>query len=87
MSILDTVELSLANFRPKTHRQFVAFAIADRFGDSKNLARYLNVCALHPKNVLLEAARLSEGEAHKDGSSPVVAFFRLLEKWGDKEDA
>ena len=87
MPILDTVEASLANFRPKTHRQFVVFNIARRFDDLHNLARYLNVCDAHPKNILVEAARLAERHASIEGSSPIDRFFALLEEWGRKEAA
>jgi hypothetical protein len=86
MSILDTVEASLKDFRPKTHRQFVAFNIASRFDDLPNLARYLNVCEDHPKKVLLEAARLAEARSARDGVSRVDAFFALLEEWRRRED-
>jgi hypothetical protein len=87
MSILDTVEASLQHFRPKTQRQFVVFNIASRFDDLNNLARYLNVCGAHPKKALLEAARLAEERAARDGSSPVGTFFELLTDWSRKEAA
>ena len=87
MSILDTVEASLANFRPRTHRQFVVFNIARRFNDLSNLARYLNVCDAHPKKVLLEAARLAERHAGVVGASAIDRFFALLEEWARKEAA
>jgi hypothetical protein len=85
MPILDTVEQSLATFRPKTHRQFIVFNIARRFDDLYNLARYLNVCDAHPKNILLEAARLAERHAAVDGGSAIDRFFALLEQWAGKE--
>jgi len=87
MPILDTVEASLANFRPKTHRQFVVFNIARRFDDLYNLARYLNVCDSHPKRVLLEAARLAERHVAVEGGSAIDRFFGLLEDWARKEAA
>ena len=87
MPILDTVEASLANFRPKTHRQFVVFNIARRFDDLHNLARYLNVCDAHPKRVLLEAARLAERHATVEGGSAIDRFFALLQDWAGKEAA
>ncbi len=86
MPILETVEKGLKDFRPKTHRQFVVFNIAQRFGDLANLARYLNVCDGHPKKVLLEAARLAEQHALRDETSPVEVFFRLLAEWRREED-
>jgi hypothetical protein len=87
MTILDTVERSLANFRPKSHRQFVAFNIARRFDDLYHLAKYLNICEGHPKKVLLEAARLAERHAAGDAETPRDRFFALLEVWGRKEAA
>ena len=81
MSILETVENSLKDFRPKTHRQFVVFNIAQRFDDLADLARYLYVCDAHPKKVLLEAARLAEQQALRDHTSPVEMFFKLLAEW------
>jgi hypothetical protein len=86
MPILDVVEAGLKDFRPKTHRQFIVFNIASRFNDVPNLARYLNVCD-HPKKALLEAARLAEQQALRDGHSPIEPFFQLLEEWGRKEAA
>jgi hypothetical protein len=86
MPILNTVEASLKDFRPKTPRQFVILNIATRFNDLPNLARYLNACEHHPKSVLLEAARLAEQASFHDGRSPVEPFFaRLAER--DREEA
>jgi len=79
MSILDSVEASLKDFRPKTHRQLIVFNIAARFDDLSNLARYLNVCDLHPKRVLLEERAL------KDGMKLPDAFFQLLLEWRREE--
>ena len=87
MPILDTVENSLKNFRPKTHRQFIVFSIASRFDDLGRLARYLNICDAHPKKVLIEAARLAEQHALTTGDSPAAKFFALLEDWSGKEAA
>lgn len=86
MTILKAVEDSLKDFRPKTHRQFVAFNVASRFNDLPNLARYLNVCD-RPKRVLLEAARLAEQQTLADGANPIQVFFDLLEDWQRKEAA
>lgn len=87
MPILDTIEDSLKHFRPKTHRQFVVLNIARRFDDLPNLARYLNVCDQHPKNVLLEAARRAETRALQEGARPQELFFRLLSEWSREEAA
>lgn len=86
MPILDTVEASLTHFRPKTHRQFVAFNIASRFEDLPNLARYLNVCD-QPKKMLLEAARLAEQKTMREGANRVETFFELLNDWQRREAA
>lgn len=85
MSILETVEHSLQHFRPKTHRQFIVFNIARRFDDLSDLARYLNICDLHPKKVLIEAARLAERNAPEDARPPAERFFALLEDWRRRE--
>lgn len=86
MDILDSVEAGLKDFRPKTHRQLVVFNIAARFADLANLARYLNVCDRHPKRVLLEAARLAQQRALKDGVKASDAFFQLLAEWRREEE-
>jgi hypothetical protein len=86
MSVLDAVETSLKDFRPKTHRQFVVFNIAMRFNDVPNLARYLNLC-YHPKKDLLEAARGAELESFRTGQPAVEPFFRRLAERDRKEAA
>ena len=85
MTILERVEAGLTDFRPKTHRQFVAFNIASRFDDLAHLARYLNVCDAHPRKVLVEAARLAEQRAPHDPVPRIEAFFTFLEDWQGKE--
>ena len=85
MPILDTVEHSLKNFRPRTHRQFVVFSIARRFDDLSHLARYLNISEAHHNKVLLEAARLAEQRAREDGRPAAAWFFDLLEDWRGRE--
>lgn len=78
MPILERVEASLAEFRPKNQREFVALQIARRFDDVDRLAQYLLVAPQHPKRVLLEAARLAASQA---GPTVPAAdrFFQLLE--------
>jgi hypothetical protein len=85
MAILDAVEASLRDFRPKTHRQFVVFSIATRFNDLSNLARYLNASEGHPKRVLLEAARVAERRAQDGGAHAPDVFFGLLADWRREE--
>ena len=86
MHILNEVEASLKDFRPKTPRQFVIVNIATRFNDLPNLARYLNACEHHSRTALLEAARLAEQGSFEDGRSPVEAFFARLAN-RDREEA
>lgn len=81
MSVLDSVDASLKDFRPKNHRQFVIFNLARQFDDLPNLARYLRVADAHPKRVLLEAARLAQRRVVEEGGSAVEHFFDLLEGW------
>lgn len=86
MTILDRVEESLKDFRPKTNRQFVAYNIASRFQDLRNLARYLNLCDRYPKRVMLEAAKLAEDEAKRDSQiNRIERFFELLAKLDGEE--
>ena len=84
MLLLDAVEASLKDFRPKTHRQFVVFNIATRFNDVSNLARYLNVC-YQPKRVLLAAARAAEQISFRTGEAPIEPFFQFLADQDRKE--
>jgi hypothetical protein len=64
----------------------VVYNIASRFDDLAHLVRYLNVCT-HPKKVLIEAARLAEQQAMRDGTNHIELFFQLLEDWQRKEAA
>jgi len=85
MSILGAVEASLKDFRPKNHRQFTVRNIARRFNDLPNLAKYLLVCERHPKNVLLEAARLADQQSKAEGIAASMRFFELLDKFAREE--
>ena len=87
MSILGAVEASLKDFRPKNHRQFTVRNIARRFNDLPNLAKYLLVCERHPKNLLLEAARLAQQQAQAEGIHAPDRFFELLERFARQEAA
>lgn len=84
-TILERVEDWLRDFRPRTHRQFVALQICRRFDDLPNLARYLQGAERHPKKVLLEAARLAGQRGPDDGPAAKV-FFELLDQF-EKEAA
>lgn len=80
----STLDVDPLHFRPRTHRQVTVLNVASRFDDLRNLARYLNVCD-RTQAELLEAARVAEQRAFRDGTSPVDAFFALLEDWSRKE--
>jgi hypothetical protein len=82
--ILDHVERELRDFRPRTHREFVALQICQRFDDLLNLVRYLQVCQQHPKRVLLEAARLAMVRGTPDGRPVTELFFELLRQFGQE---
>ena len=84
--ILDTVDRSLRDFRPRTQRELVALQIARRFHDTHRLARYVLVAQDHPKRVLLEAARLAILR-HELNRTPVPdLFFEILASF-DKAEA
>jgi hypothetical protein len=83
-SILERVEHSLADFRPRNQREFVALQIARRFQDTHRLARYLTVARDHPKKVMLEAARLAVLRQQLNRASAPELFFELIDEF-DKE--
>jgi hypothetical protein len=80
MTVLERVEQSLESFRPRNRKEFYILQIALRFNDVGRLARYLNAAEPHPKNVLLEAARLSAKRADESGKPAPHIFFDLLEE-------
>jgi hypothetical protein len=84
MTILERVEHSLESFRPRNRKEFVVLQIAQRFNDESNLARYLNVCQQHPKNVLLEAARLAAKQHETSGEALPNIFFELLTQFREE---
>jgi hypothetical protein len=79
--ILDRVEESLADFRPKNQREFVALQIALRFHDAHRLAKYLIVAKSHGKKVMLEAARLALLRHELNRTSTGNLFFEAIEKF------
>jgi hypothetical protein len=81
MTVLERVEQSLESFKPRNRKEFVVLQIAQRFGDTGRLARYLNVASEHPKNVLLEAARLAAKRAEESGQPAPLHFFDLLDEF------
>jgi hypothetical protein len=81
MTVLERVEQSLESFKPRNRREFVVLQIAQRFNDIGRLAKYLNAAGEHPKNVLLEAARLATKRAEESGQSAPLHFFDLLDEF------
>jgi hypothetical protein len=76
--VLDRVDASLQEFRPRNQAEFVALQIARRFHDTHRLARYVLAAKDHPKRVLLEAARLAILR-HELNRTPLSdLFFELL---------
>ena len=85
VDILDAVEHSLDDFRPRTSREFVALQIARRFDDLGRLARFLNIGRDCPKNLMLEAARLAAQQAPADLRQAADRFFDLVEQFRKEE--
>ena len=77
-NVLEHVEGSLAAFRPKTQREFVALQIARRFHDTHRLARYVLAARDHPKRLMLEAARIAMLRHELNRSSLGDLFFEIL---------
>jgi hypothetical protein len=78
MDILEQVERSLADFRPRNQREFVALQIARRFDDLKRLPRYLQAAQQHPKHVMLEAARTAVLRHELNRTPTSELFFEIL---------
>jgi hypothetical protein len=83
--ILESVEQSLINFRPRSQREFVALQVARRFNDLDRLAKYINAARNVPKKVFLEAARLATKRADETGGPVTTILFELLDKFGEQE--
>jgi len=81
--VLDGVEQSLTNFRPKTGREYVALQIAKRFDDTHRLARYLVVARDHPKRVMLEAARQALLRRDLNRTPAGDLFFEVLAEFDE----
>jgi hypothetical protein len=80
-TLLDQVDRSLANFRPKNGREYVALQIARRFHDTHRLGRYLLAAQQHPKRVLLEAARQAILRQELNRTSAGDLFFEVLHEF------
>jgi hypothetical protein len=78
MSILERVEASLADFQPRTQREFVALQIARRFDDLHRLPRYVLAAQRHSKRVLLEAARTAALQRALNRAPTSDLFFEIL---------
>jgi hypothetical protein len=78
MSILEQVEATLADFRPRNQREFVALQIAKRFDDLHRLPRYLLVAARHDKQTMLEAARTAVLRHELNRTPTAELFFEIL---------
>lgn len=78
MPILDQIDASLADFRPRNAREFVALQLARRFDDLPHLARYLVAASRHSKRALLGAAQEARLR-HELNRAPLAdLFFDIL---------
>lgn len=76
--ILDSIEHSLANFRPRNGREYAALQISRRFNDTHRLSRYLIAARDHPKRVLMEAARQAMLRRDLNRTPVGDLFFEVL---------
>jgi len=74
MSILDSTEQSLRDFRPKNEREFVALQLARRFDDLAHLPRYVLAAHRHTKRELLQAAQTARLR-HELNRAPLSDLF------------
>lgn len=78
MNILEQIDAALADFRPRSPREFVALQLARRFNDLPNLARYLVVAQRHSKRTMLDAAKDARLR-HELNRTPISQlFFEIL---------
>ena len=78
MTILESTENSLRDFRPKNEREFVALQLARRFDDLTRLPRYLIAAKRFSKRDLLEAAKTARMRAHLNRTPIADLFFEVL---------
>lgn len=78
MMILDRIEASLADFRPRTQTEFVALQLARRFDDLNRLPRYLAVAKTNTKDALLEAAKIAMLRHSLNRTPTSDLFFEAL---------
>ena len=80
--ILETVEQSLTDFRPKTAREFVALQIARRFDDVGRLAQYLmSVVTARRRSCRPHAWLLRK---HRDLRQTAELFFELIRSFAER---
>ncbi|MGH9657949.1 MAG: hypothetical protein ACRD96_05355 [Bryobacteraceae bacterium] len=78
MTILERIDASLADFRPRNQREFVALQLARRFNDLPNLAKYLIAAKQHTKRDMLQAAKDAKLR-HELNRAPISQlFFEIL---------
>jgi hypothetical protein len=78
MNILEQVDASLADFRPRNPREFVALQLARRFHDLPNLARYLVAAQHHSKRAMLDAAKDARVRHELNRAPLSQLFFEIL---------
>lgn len=78
MNILDAVDASVTDFRPRTASEFAALQIARRFDDVHRLPRYILAARRHSKPTLLEAARTAVVRHELNRTSTADLFFEIL---------
>ena len=78
MSILDQIEVSLADFRPRNQAEFAALQLARRFDDLHRLPRYLAAAKRHSKRALLEAAKTAVLRHELNRTPTSELFFEVL---------
>jgi hypothetical protein len=81
MDILEQVERSLADFRPRNPREFVALQLARRFNDVGHLAKYLAASKHHSKRALLAAAQTARTRHELNRAPLAELFFEVLSEW------
>ena len=81
MNILEQVEASLRNFRPRNQREYTALQLARRFNDLPNLAKYVTAAKRFSRRQMLDAARTARTR-HELNRAPVAQlFFEVLGEW------
>lgn len=74
MNILGQIDASLADFRPRNAREFVALQLARRFKDVQSLPKYLVAAKRFSKRTLLDAAQQARTQ-HELNRAPIAELF------------